>query len=52
MHVHETFARSVTLLQIAIALSAIAALVRMKVMWYVGLATSGAGLVLFVMGFL
>jgi len=52
MHVHETFARSVTLLQIAIALSAIAALVRMKSMWYVGLATSGAGLVLFVMGFL
>jgi len=52
MHVHETFARSVTLLQIAIALSAIAALVRFKVMWYVGLATSGAGLVLFVMGFL
>ena len=52
MHVHETFARSVTLLQIAIALSAIAALVRMKAMWYVGLATSGAGLALFVMGFL
>jgi Domain of unknown function (DUF4337) len=52
MRVHETFARSVTLLQIAIALSAIAALVRMKVMWYVGLATSGAGLALFVMGFL
>jgi uncharacterized membrane protein YidH (DUF202 family) len=51
MLVHETFARSVTLLQIAIALSAIAALVRMKAMWYVGLATSGAGLVLFVMGF-
>jgi hypothetical protein len=52
MQVHETFARSVTLLQIAIALSAIAALVRMKSMWYVGLAVGGAGLALFVMGFL
>jgi hypothetical protein len=49
---HETFARSVTLLQIAIALSAIAALVRMRVMWYLGLGVSGAGLVMFVLGFL
>jgi hypothetical protein len=51
MNRHETFARSVTLLQIAIALSAIAALVRFKLMWYAGLGIGGAGLVMFVMGF-
>jgi len=42
----------VTLFQIAIALSAIAALTRRKVLWFVGLAGSAAGVLLFVRGLL
>jgi hypothetical protein len=42
----------VTLLQIAIALSAIAALTRRKVIWFLGLAVSAGGIVMFVIGFL
>jgi len=49
---HHKFAISVTLFQVAIALSAIAALTRRKVLWFVGLASSAAGLVMFVTGFL
>lgn len=52
MHKHHKFAITVTLLQIAIALSAIAALTKRKEMWYVGLAASGAGVVMFVTGVL
>jgi len=50
MERHHRFAICVTLLQIAIALSAIAALTRRKPLWFVGLATSAGGLVMFVMG--
>lgn len=52
MHKHHKFAITVTLLQISIALSAIAALVRRRELWFVGLATSGAGAVMFVTGLL
>lgn len=52
MHKHHKFAITVTLLQIAIALSAIAALTKRKEMWFVGLAASGAGVVMFVTGLL
>ena len=52
MHKHHKFAITVTLLQISIALSAIAALTRRKELWFVGLATSGAGVVMFVTGLL
>jgi len=48
---HHRFAISVTLFQIAIALSAIAALTRRKVLWLVGLAASAVGLGLFIRGF-
>ena len=50
MHKHHKFAITVTLLQVAIALSAIAALTRRRELWFVGLATSGAGIVMFVTG--
>jgi hypothetical protein len=47
MERHHKFAVSVTLLQIAIALSAIAALTRRKPLWFVGMAVSLAGVVMF-----
>lgn len=51
LHVHHEFARAVTLFQVAIALSAIAALTRRRVMWFVGLAGGIGGLVFFLRGF-
>jgi hypothetical protein len=48
---HHRFAYSVTLFQIAIALSAIAALSRQKLVWFAGLAVSVLGLLYFVDGF-
>lgn len=50
MERHHRFAFSVTLLQIAIALSAIAALTRRRPLWYLGLGISVAGVVMFVFG--
>jgi len=52
MERHHRFAFSVTLLQIAIALSAIAALTRRRLMWYLGIALSIAGAAMFVLGML
>jgi Domain of unknown function (DUF4337) len=52
MERHHKFAICVTLLQIAIALSAIAALTRRKPLWFVGLATSVGGVAMFVTGLL
>jgi hypothetical protein len=52
MERHHQFAFSVTLLQIAIALSAIAALTRRQLLWYLGLAVSVGGVVTFVLGML
>ncbi len=49
---HHRFAISVTLFQIAVALCAIAALMRRKPLWIVALAASSVGLVLFILGFL
>jgi uncharacterized membrane protein YidH (DUF202 family) len=51
MHKHHKFAITVTMLQIAIALSAIAALTRRRPLWFLGLAVSVAGLANFVLGF-
>lgn len=48
---HHKFAIAVTLFQIAIALSAIAVLVRRKALWILGLAVSGLGLYFFIGGF-
>jgi hypothetical protein len=48
---HHQFAIAVTIFQVAIALSAIAALTRRRIMWFVSLAIGIAGLVFFVRGF-
>ena len=51
-HLHHQFAMSVALIQVAIALSAVAALTRMKWVWGIGLAAGAVGVVFFVLGFL
>ena len=51
LHVHHQFAKAVTIFQVAIALSAIAALARRKEMWWVSLAVGIVGFGLFVVGF-
>jgi Domain of unknown function (DUF4337) len=51
MEHHHRFAISVTLLQIAIALSAIAALTRRKPLWFLGMAVSAGGVAMFLYGF-
>ncbi|HEY4012752.1 MAG TPA: DUF4337 domain-containing protein [Polyangiaceae bacterium] len=50
LHVHHTFAQSVTIFQVAIALSAIGALTRRKPMWWVSLAMGAIGAGLFAFG--
>jgi hypothetical protein len=50
LHVHHEFAKSVTVFQVAIALAAIAALTRRRLMWWVSLAMGGLGVVFFLMG--
>jgi Domain of unknown function (DUF4337) len=47
---HILLARSVTLFQIAIAISAIAILTKRKSMWFAGLAFSAIGIVFFILG--
>lgn len=49
---HVTLARSVTLFQIAIAISAIAILMKRKSLWLSSLVISLVGLVFFIMGLL
>lgn len=52
LHHHHQFALAVTLFQVAIALSAIAALTRRKPLWFVGLGIAVIGAVFFLRGFL
>jgi hypothetical protein len=52
MERHETYARSVTIFQIAIAVAAIAALTRKKWMWLLSLVGGAAGIALFAWGFM
>ena len=49
---HELFAASVAALQISISLSAIAALVRKKSVWYLGLAVATIGIIAMIAGLL
>ncbi|MCW3120037.1 MAG: putative transrane protein [Chitinophagaceae bacterium] len=49
---HVTLARSVTLFQIAIAISAISILTRKKLLWYIGLLFSLGGIIFFLLGML
>ena len=51
MEHHHRFAIAVTLLQVAIALSAIAALTRRRPLWYLGMAVGLGGLMMFGVGF-
>jgi hypothetical protein len=48
---HDRFARSVALIQVAIALSAVAALTKSKPIWFASLAAGAIGIVLFFIGF-
>jgi hypothetical protein len=52
IHKQHYFEYSVGLIQVAIALSAIAALARVKPVWYFGLLAGAGGIALFVAGFL
>jgi hypothetical protein len=49
-HKHETFARGVTMFQIAIAIAAISALTRKQRFWYVSLLFGGVGCVFLIFG--
>ena len=51
LHVHHQFATSVTVFQVAIALAAIAALTRLKRMWWVSLGLGAVGAFFFFFGF-
>ncbi|HEY3780934.1 MAG TPA: DUF4337 domain-containing protein [Fimbriimonadaceae bacterium] len=50
VHRHEFYAYSVALIQVAIALSAIAALARVKYVWYMSMGCGLIGIILFFMG--
>jgi hypothetical protein len=52
LHRHHQFAKGVTIFQVSIALSAIAALTRRKGMWWASLVIGASGIVFFVLGFL
>ena len=50
LHRHELFAHTVAALQIAISLSAVAALLRKKSVWYLSLALAGIGIGFMILG--
>lgn len=52
MHKHHQFSYAVTGIQVSIALGAVAALTRVKAVWFVSIAVGLVGLGLFCMGFL
>ena len=52
MHLHHTFAYCVTFTQVAIALSAIAALTRRKHIWFGSMVIGAIGLFFLIRGFL
>ena len=52
LHRHHQFAKAVTVFQVAIALAAIGALTRRKLLWWTSLGVGAVGAVFFVMGFL
>ena len=49
LHKHHWFASAVALFQVAIALGAVAALTRYRLVWFGSLLTGGAGVILFVL---
>lgn len=52
LHRHHKFANAVAFFQVSIALGAMAALTRVKLIWYGSMALGAAGLILFAMGFM
>lgn len=50
LHRHEMFARSVTALQVGISLGAVAALLRKRSVWYLGLGIAAVGISFMVVG--
>ena len=51
MHLHSRIARSVTLFQVAIGISAIAVLTRRRLFWYAGIVSGIAGLLMLGLSF-
>jgi hypothetical protein len=51
LHIHHQFAKSVTIFQVAIALSAIAALTRRRFVWWISLTFGAVGVAFFAIGF-
>ena len=51
MNIHVVFSRSVTIYQIAVAISAIAIVTRKKFMWYLSILLAVAGSIFLVLGF-
>ena len=49
---HHRFAEAVALFQVAIALGAVAALTRLRLVWFASMLLGGAGLALFALPFL
>lgn len=47
LHKHHNFASSVALLQVSIALGAVAALTRFRLIWFGSMAVGGAGIIIF-----
>lgn len=52
LHLHHSFAYAVALIQVAIALSAVAALTRIKTIWGISMVAGLIGIVFFAQGFL
>ncbi len=52
LHKHHSFADAVALFQVSIALGAVAALTRARMVWYGSLVAGGAGIVFFVLPFI
>ncbi len=52
LHHHHFFEYAVTLIQVAIALGAIAAIVAVKPVWYLSMVAGAIGIVLFAIGFM
>ena len=52
IHRHHRFEYAVALIQVAIALAAISALIRRRPVWYVSMLSGAVGVAFFVMGWL
>lgn len=52
MRLHERFAQSVTLIQVAVALSAIAALSKIKTIWWLSVLIGASGIIIFALAYL